>query len=164
MQKDGLAEIYLKPGEHYFGDKPTVVKTVLGSCISIVMFSPRKRIGGICHALLPEGECSDDDARWRYVNCSLLAMIEMFRERGVLPGELEVKAFGGADMLSVSSGSSDTIGRKNIRTALKTVEILGLRLVACNLGGTRGRKLLFYTHTGEVLLMRGKETGSETAP
>jgi chemotaxis receptor (MCP) glutamine deamidase CheD len=46
-------KVFLKPGELYIGKEPAVVSNILGSCVSITMFSERLGAGGICHALLP---------------------------------------------------------------------------------------------------------------
>jgi len=48
-----LDQVYLKPGELYIGEKPTKVITVLGSCVSITLFSKRLNIGAICHGRCP---------------------------------------------------------------------------------------------------------------
>ena len=50
-----LARVYLKPGELHFATGPTVVSTVLGSCVSVTMFDRLSGAAAICHALLPEG-------------------------------------------------------------------------------------------------------------
>ena len=47
-------EIFLQPGEFWFGDRDTRIRTLLGSCVSITMWHPRLRIGGMCHFMLPE--------------------------------------------------------------------------------------------------------------
>jgi hypothetical protein len=46
-------DIFLQPGEFYFGDHETRIRTLLGSCVAITMWHPRLRIGGMCHYLLP---------------------------------------------------------------------------------------------------------------
>jgi chemotaxis protein CheD len=47
-----------------------------------------------------------------------------------------------------------SIGRQNIEMAEKILLSEGLTLKAKDVGGTGGRKILFYTGTGEVLLKR----------
>ncbi|MGA2108628.1 MAG: hypothetical protein ABSH25_13400 [Syntrophorhabdales bacterium] len=46
-------KVFLKPGEIYVGEEPAEISTILGSCVSVTMFSKRVRVGAICHALLP---------------------------------------------------------------------------------------------------------------
>jgi chemotaxis receptor (MCP) glutamine deamidase CheD len=48
-----LSFIYLRPGEIHATQKPALVKTILGSCVSAILFNRRSCIGAICHDLLP---------------------------------------------------------------------------------------------------------------
>lgn len=150
---------YLKPGEMLFGDTPTLVSTLLGSCVSITMFNWRLRIGAICHGLLPicreKNSCNCNEG-YRYVECSIRLMLQEFGQRGVLKKELEVKVFGGSDMFSLKETSTPqaTVGKQNIMMAIQVLEEEGIKISASDLGGGRGRKIFFYTNTGEVLLKR----------
>ena len=149
--KTGLPAVYLKPGELYFAKHPTVVSTVLGSCVSVTMYSRAAGTGAICHALLPEGP--QDDA-FRYVNTSILHMLDMFAAQGIKHEQIEVKVFGGSEMIEDKGRSTLSIGRRNVEIAEQVLAARGLSPLASDVGGKRGRKLFFYTHTGEVFLKR----------
>jgi chemotaxis protein CheD len=159
-----LQTVYLKPGEISVCKKPTKVVTVLGSCVSVTMFNRRLKLGAICHATLPRsrkgGPCTGyRDEAFKYVNCSIRFMIETFRRHNIANGEIEVKLFGGADTLS--SKKENTIGSQNVKTALDIIREENLDVVAADVGDSFGRKLIFYTHTGEVFRKRLK---NETKP
>jgi chemotaxis protein CheD len=66
--------------------------------------------------------------------------------------EVQVKLFGGADVLLVSDASMLTVGRMNCEAAIEVVRELGFAVAASSLGGTLGRNIRFNTRTGEVLL------------
>jgi chemotaxis protein CheD len=156
-----IPTVYLRPGEWFSGQDRVLVKTVLGSCVSVTMFHRNTHLAAICHALMPTCEekrgCSGDcDSRPRYADCITRKMAEVFFKRGFKPWEIEVKLFGGADSLSVDSGKRGSLrmGTRNYVQAWETIEKEGLRLGISHVGGTRGRKLLFDTFTGEVLLRR----------
>jgi len=152
--------VYLKPGELYVGEEPTKVITVLGSCVSVTLFSKRLRMGAICHGTLPhckkKKKCQEfcEDA-FKYVDCSVHYMIGRFRGRGALESEIEVKLFGGADTLS--SKKENTIGSMNVKMALEIIRQERLRIMAADVGDSFGRKIIFLTHTGEVYLKRLKD-------
>jgi chemotaxis protein CheD len=160
-EEQGLAVVHLKPGEAHLTDRPELVVTVLGSCLSVTMFNRRRGVAGICHSLLPEcgnretcgGQCGEG---YKYVACSIRRMVALFDRYAVPRGEIEVKCFGGADMFNRKSARPDllSVGRQNILMAEKVLAGEGLSLRAKDVGGLRGRKVLFYTHTGEVLLKR----------
>ena len=155
-----LKKVYLKPGELYIGEKPTKVITVLGSCVSVTLFSRRLRIGAICHGALPHcrkvNKCPElcEDA-FKYVDCSVRYMIERMRGFGCADKEIEVKLFGGADTLS--SKKENTIGSMNVKMALEIISHEHLRVTAADVGDSFGRKIIFLTHTGDVFLKRLKD-------
>jgi chemotaxis protein CheD len=154
--------ISLKPGDIYFSDKPALISTLLGSCVSVTMFSRRLGAGAICHGLLPSCKgkkpCEGDEfcsEGMRYVDCSIMRMLDWFAQIGVARGEIDVKVFGGSDMLSgPESATKATVGQQNISMAFQVIEKENLRIAASDVGGGRGRKIIFSTHTGEVLLKR----------
>ncbi len=171
LQRGDMASVYLKPGEMFLGTEPTLVSTLLGSCVAVTMFSPHDGFGAICHGLLPtcrEKSLCDCDDELRYVDCAIRRMLESFAELGIAPAKLEVKVFGGSDMFQSDrpvTNSSITVGRQNIKVAQQMLEEQGLQISSIDVGGWRGRKILFFTHTGEVLLKRlNKPLASEQLP
>ena len=161
----GLPVHFLRPGEVLVCGEPTAVTTLLGSCVAVTMFSPRLRLGAICHALLPacrnDPPCDPGQAlAGRYVECAIRLMLSELAACGVPRAEIQAKLFGGGDMFDTAKGSSHTVGRQNLEMALAMLEGEGVRLVAQDLGGRRGRKIVFHTHTGEVFLKRMRTTES----
>lgn len=155
-----LKKVYLKPGELCIAGEPTTVITVLGSCVSVTLFSRRLRLGAICHGAMPHcrkvKKCHElcEDA-FKYVDCSLHYMIARMRGCGCLDNEIEVKLFGGADTLS--SKKENTIGSMNVKMALEIIRHEHLRIIAADVGDSFGRKIIFLTHTGDVFLKRLKD-------
>jgi len=45
--------LMLMPGELHFGGEVQSLKTLLGSCVALTLWHPKRRIGGMCHFLLP---------------------------------------------------------------------------------------------------------------
>jgi len=160
LTPETIPTIYLKPGELYCAVTPTIVSTVLGSCVSITMHNPELRMSTICHAVLPEELTSGDPCR--YVDSSIIAMLLMFDRYGIKKKDLEVKLFGGSDMLPPSNNSfrKKTVGKQNILRSQQIIEREQLNLRAYDVGGTLGRKLFFHTHTGEVYLKRLRDIRS----
>jgi chemotaxis protein CheD len=160
----GFEPVILKPGEIYFSKGPSVVTTILGSCVSLTMHSSRSGFGAICHNVLPKctkrkscvqgSGCSD----WpKYVECSIREMLKKLDELGISRCDVEIKLFGGAEMLDKIppvNGRSKTVGAENVRVALKILAKAGLKVAVGDTGGTIGRKLFFISHTGEVYMKR----------
>jgi chemotaxis protein CheD len=155
---EGLFNVYLKPGELHITDKPTVISTVLGSCVSVAMYSTRFGIGGMCHALLPgngDGLSGGSEA-FRYVDKSIIFMAMKFAQLGIKRHEISVKLFGGADVLYYikDENRKKTIGKMNIEKAIEILTQEQLVPISTDVGGTSGRKIFFHTKTGEIFLKR----------
>jgi len=143
------AKIFLKPAQLLIAEKPTIITTVLGSCVSVVLYSPRLRTGAICHATLPSGP---DDEPSKYVDQSIRYMLDYFQQLEISRRETIIKLFGGADMFTAENPRSgkQTVGAQNISVAMATLHQMGLEPMVADVGGTQGRKLIFYSETGEV--------------
>jgi chemotaxis protein CheD len=149
-------------GECIVSKEPSQVTTVLGSCVSATFFDPESKCGGIFHALLPcmDAYCKKSERGgeppWRYVDTAVEAATDKFLRMGASSKDLQIKVFGGAEVLIPQEKclENTSVGRQNIKAAFDAVQRLGLRVLASDVGGNRGRKIVFLTHTGEVLLKR----------
>lgn len=157
------AEIhYLKPAGFYFLKKPGVIRTVLGSCITVTMYCRRNGFASACHPVLPWcreericyfAGCKD---KYKFVGCVIPEMARLFIQSGVKLDELEVKLFGGSEMLTTNSKQSQIIqvGRKNVEMAETKLEALNIKLKSFDTGGTLGRRLFFDTRSGDVWIKK----------
>lgn len=149
-----LPNVYLKPGELIFSTCPTFVTTVLGSCISLTMINHKFKIGAIIHAMLPAYKENNSKDPFNYVDRSINYVLEQYGKKGINPGNIEAKLFGGANMFSDNILKSETVGSQNIRAAQNLIEQYGIRLVKSDVGGIVSRKIIFNTSTGDVWLKR----------
>jgi chemotaxis protein CheD len=155
-----VTEVYLNPGELYLARKPAVIRTILGSCVGVTFWSQKLGVGALCHCLLPRipSEISKLSvaARHRYVDFCIRDLARQFDHLGASRNEVEVKLFGGADVLPVNSqpNARTTVGKLNASTATEVVGAEGFAVAASSLGGTSGLNIRFYTTTGRVLLRR----------
>ena len=155
-----IAEVYVQPGESHLVPGPAVFRTVLGSCVGITFLVRRLGMGGLCHPMLPR--CPEAHrtiigvrAGRRYVDFTIRDMGRQLDSLGVKRAEVEVKLFGGGDVLTVASGSDrPTVGKLNSEAAFRVLEDEGFNVAACRLGGNTGVHIEFSTETGEVLVRR----------
>jgi chemotaxis protein CheD len=150
---------YLYPGEYYFATNPTLIYTVLGSCVSVVLFDEILKYGAMCHAVLDTNyDRNSSGNSFRYMDCVLDEMIRRFAEHRIPMKRLVAKIFGGACLVTKQNASSSYIGpgHRNICMAKKILHEHGFKVAAEDLGGTQGRKIYFYSHTGDVFLKKIK--------
>jgi chemotaxis protein CheD len=157
LRHSHLPHVFLKPGELFLSCTPSIVSTVLGSCVSITFFEPEAGLGGMCHVILPSGGIDDG---FRFVDSTLDYMVEKIGSMGIRIDICDVKMFGGADVLLPREllGSRLSIGNQNIQEAQRGLDQLGLVLKASDVGGKHGRKLYFNSHTGDVFLKKLQKT------
>jgi len=143
--------IYL--GEVYATAEPTVIKTLLGSCVAVCLWDPVTRVGGMNHFLLPRalGDAGDDPARFG-VHAMDLLICEMLKA-GAERSRLRAKVFGGAHVLDLDEGE-DSVPSQNILFALEFLKRDGFRLVGEDLGGSLPRRVHFHTDTGQAFVQR----------
>ena len=148
--------IFLQPGEFYFGDRQTRIRTLLGSCVAITLWHPGKLIGGMCHYMLPERpgrRAMTPDGRYGDEAFSLL--LREIAKANTRPHEYEVKMFGGANMFpSRQRCGRDHIGLKNTRAGKSLVQLHGLRCKAQDVGGAGHRNVIFDIWSGHVWVRR----------
>jgi chemotaxis protein CheD len=153
----GQAKIFLQTGDCFIGVQPTLVTTILGSCLAVTIHAPTMRIGTICHAFLPDSSASRHQSPepqiCRFVDTALQNMLETMDKIGVPRRELCIKMFGGGQGVAVNKvepSGSYNIGRRNIEMAKKLLKFARLDIQAQDVGGSQGRKLMFNTSTGDV--------------
>lgn len=159
-----LASVDLKPGEMHVAKTPTLISTVLGSCVSVCLYSPDAKIGAMCHCILP----SQMDAHLQRsnphccVDTCVNSMVEDFTRHHKVPHTaIKAKIFGGANVLQAGAEDAKeaaTIGQRNIEAARRALREHELPLVAECVGGDHGYKVFFNTETGEVFLRRVKNS------
>ncbi len=156
-----LPDLNLQPGELYLTRTPAILRTILGSCVSVTFWSPRLGAGAMCHGVLPRAPQAwplgiDPSEGHRYVDFSIRYLAQKFDALGVHREEVEVKVFGGADVLPLLAerGDRPTVGALNCDSAVEVLAAEGFTVAASDLGGTRGRRIHFHTGTGVVLVYR----------
>ena len=160
--------VYLHPGEYHFATKPTMIHTILGSCVSVVLYDQAHQFGAMCHAVLdsvPSPQEQRGKRCYKYMDCVLEEMIHKFRSYGIAMQSLRAKVFGGAQMLleeerEMASAARPGVGVKNAQMALQLLQQYGCKVEAQDVGGYQGRKIYFLSHDGDVYLKRvQKSTG-----
>jgi chemotaxis protein CheD len=164
VAEECAAEVYVQPGESHLVRGPTILRTVLGSCVGVTFWNRRLGLGGLCHPMLPaypahKAKLSLEASR-RYVDFTVRDLAAQLDALGATRRETEVKLFGGADVLLVTDRATrPTVGQLNGEAALRVLASEGYAVAASSLGGQAGLHIDFYTATGEVLLRRLNATG-----
>jgi chemotaxis protein CheD len=161
MQKpDSYIDIFLQPGEIFFGDNSTRIRTILGSCVSITFWHPTKLIGGMTHIMLPARRKRNligaQFLDGKYADEAVRLMLNEIECAGTHPREYQVKLFGGGDMFSKNTSSDQNhIGIKNTLAATELLNQYGFSLHAKHFGGLGHRSIIFDIWSGYVWVRHG---------
>ena len=140
---------FLYPSTMFASAQPAEVTTILGSCVAVCFWDRYLGIGGINHYMLPTWN-GMELASPKYGNIAIERLIERLEQLGAQKKNLVAKVFGGGEVISVSSGIMH-IGERNVMVAEQLLAELGIPIMSRSTGGHNGRKIIYNTHTGEVL-------------
>lgn len=144
-------DVYVHPGGLFITTANCRVTTILGSCVAVCLWSASPRIAGLSHFVLPtrpRGGVPHD----RYADVSVPRLVSELVQQGARKHLLVAKIFGGASLLGTPQaiGEGSGLGLKNVEAARAELAALDLRIVAEDVGGHHGRKLLFEPESGDV--------------
>lgn len=150
-----VIEIFLQPGEWWFGDENTRIRTILGSCVAVTLWHPQRRIGGMCHFMLPSrvrppGGGPDG----RYGDEAIDALAGEIRRNRAKACEFEAKLFGGGRMFRYAGKDGKRAVRqvhdRNESAARELMKAHGFTVKAEHLGGHGHRQVIFDIWSGHA--------------
>ncbi|CAK0771592.1 chemotaxis protein CheD [uncultured Gammaproteobacteria bacterium] len=150
----GRPTLNLMAGEIYCDRRTQVIGTILGSCVSVCLWDPSLRYGGMNHFILPSRPMKAELST-RYGDDAIRTLVQGMLNQGSRLTELQAKVFGGGNVLrtGVSGGAGDfAVGRRNAEVALSELNRLGIPIVASRVSGEEGVALLHCTECGDVWL------------
>lgn len=141
---------YLYPATLFAEKGDYEVTTILGSCIAVCLYDPVSGTGGINHYMLPLWSGNGLSSP-KFGNIAIPKLIENMEVLGCQRKNLVAKIFGGWERTEFNNSILD-IGRRNSLLAVQLLNEFQIPIVSGSTGGTFGRKLRFFTSTGEVFM------------
>jgi chemotaxis protein CheD len=146
--------VHLHAGQFFASSQPCTISTVLGSCVAVCLVDPVRRSGGANHYLLPL-RVIGGNASARFGNVAIEELVSKMILLGSRKRDLQAKVFGGAcTMANGKRPESETLGWQNVEVARSALGSHGIPIVAEDVGGARGRKLLFRTDEGHAWIRK----------
>ncbi len=158
----GYKQIFLHSGMLFVRRGDFRIVTILGSCVSVCLWDPEMKMGGINHYLLPlwNGEGLPSP---RYGNIAIAKLIEQMLSNGSKKRNLKAKLFGGSSIAKNTRGLL-SVGKRNIILAVDVLKDMGIPIISSDIGGTNGRKIIFHTESGTILLKKIKTSDNTRNP
>ena len=148
--------LMLLPGQMHFGADASSLRTLLGSCVAITLWHPGRRIGGMCHYLLPSrARKAGDELDGRYGDEAIEAMLRQIKLSGTAPGDYVAHLYGGADTMPQGTALKFNVGERNIEFGWSLIDRHGFQLEGVDVGEDVPRTVTLTLATGEVHMKRG---------
>lgn len=138
----GLAEWHLTANP-----EERLVAIGIGSCVAVLFYDPRRRIGAMAHIMLPNGPLGETVPA-KFANVVVPLIVGELRNRGA--ENLRAAVVGGATMLGGGQSLLLEIGRRNVDAVVAALGHFGLQPALTDTGGTRGRTVELGIAEGDV--------------
>lgn len=135
----------------------------VGSCVIVVMYDTKTKIGGMSHVMLPDSTTvqSEKINPRKFADTAVPLLYQTLTHAGIFRPSLWVKLVGGAQMFPPTEDFSDTIGKKNYTAVIDALKKLGVPILGEEIGGTTGRSLELELNSGKVSVSILGETQKE---
>ncbi|MEO8766554.1 MAG: chemotaxis protein CheD [Ginsengibacter sp.] len=144
-----MGKYYLYPGKVFSSKKPHIVDTILGSCVAVFLWDPVLQFSCINHYMLPTWD-KKGIASFKYGDVAIPELLHRMIAMGSNRENIKAKIFGGSEI--GNSKGSFNIGKRNINLAHDLLKKEQVPIVSFSVGGSLGRKIIFYTSSGDVLI------------
>lgn len=151
--KKEVVTIY--PGEYYSTAGSEMISTVLGSCVSIVLYDTVAKVGGINHFMLARDTSTDDDTEkklmGKFGEYAIDLLIADLEKKGGVLSRLEAKVFGGGNIFNMQDAATP-VGDNNSKFAFEFLKKKNIPIVKSDTGGNYPRKIFFDPQTYKVFM------------
>jgi len=129
-----------------------IITVGLGSCIGIAIYDSRKKLGGLAHIMLPDStQFSKVTNPHKFADLSVPILVKMMVENGGELSNMKAKIAGGASMFNFSDKKMNMdIGNRNGIAVKKALEEMRIPILGEDIGGSKGRTMIFDTSNGTV--------------
>lgn len=149
----GRNETHVGMADMKVAKAPAILTSLgIGSCVGVILYYARAKIGGLAHIMLPDIELVKNKTnRAKFANTAIPDLLEKLEKLGADKRFIKVKIMGGAHMFGFAKTNKVfNIGARNVEKVKEVLKSLRLRLVAEDVGGSYGRSIYFNLETGEV--------------
>lgn len=142
-----LEGVLLKPGELAVVVDGSRLVSVVGAGIAVCLWAADRQVAAMAHFVEPRTDDSES-AFARYGNVAVPEVVRLVREEDPF-GAIEAQLFGGAEEYQ-----GDPRGERNLDMAEKVLAKRSIGISSRDVGGTKGRKVVFDGRTGQIAVMK----------
>ncbi len=130
----------LMPGDVALGRAGDVFKTLLGSCVSVILTDPRRTVGVMCHIVHVGRPNAANQRNTAYGEVAFQDMFDRLLGIGIPATRCQAYVYGGGNMFP-QMFTTTHVGANNARWVMDFLHHHGIVVVGQSLGGTGYRKV-----------------------
>ncbi len=148
--------VELMPGDVAAGWAGVQFKTLLGSCVSVILTDPRRTVGAMCH-IVHVGEPSSTSkqqgvAATAYGISALAEMERLLLTLAVQANRCHAYVYGGGNMFPALAFGDTHVGARNAAWVQQALQGRGITIVDASLGGHGYRKVSWTVGSNEPVV------------
>jgi len=143
--------VELMPGDVAVADADEHLKTLLGSCVCIILTDPRRTVAAMSHIVHVGRPNLANTNNTAYGSVAVRDMYAHLRAKGVNPGMCHAYVYGGGNMFP-HIFSAKHVGASNIEWVLNFLRDQEIDIANQSLGGTGYRKVSWTVGVAEPLV------------
>jgi chemotaxis protein CheD len=144
----------VSPGFIVVTQEPALICTVCGNGVVVTVWDKAKRSGGMAHCIYPRAD------KRKVTNYSAdIAVAQMLKKIFDLNGraaDLDAQIIGGGSAGNMARGRA----HKTVSVAKKVLRRHGIAVVSEDVGGSMGRKIIFDTQSGDIMVLKTRNVRS----
>ena len=141
--------VKILPCEYFVYHEDILIMTTLGSCIAACLWDRERRVGGMNHFMLPDGNGADNG---RYGSYAMELLINEMLKQGATRATMEAKVFGGGQV--IDGMTSMNIGERNTEFVTEYLKTERIPIVSKDVLGIHARKVCFLPASGKAMVKR----------
>lgn len=130
----------LHPGDVVIAERGDSIETLLGSCVTVILTDPRRTVGAVCHVVHTVSRPASSAASVGSASVAFACMDKGLRGKGIVASMCEAYVYGGGHMFP-DRPDVRSVGDDNGAWVLGQLQMMGVRLMEVDLGGSAYRKL-----------------------
>ena len=152
-------EINVRIGAMEVAKNPKVLKTVLGSCVALILYDKSSRIGGMAHIFLPRKKPeSVGEPDSKYADTAVPALLDAVVELGARRQNIFAFMVGGGNIFKpLKKTTLPTVAELNVQVTQESIKEHRIPLLGCDVGRDKGCKVSFDLSTGDMVIVDLKQ-------
>jgi len=141
----------ISPGYLAVSQSPSLLCSVCGNGVIVTLWDPVKRNGGMAHCIFPQTGFTEQPTNY-HASIAIPSLIQQMLDLHPYAARFEAQIFGGGN----AHGAAQRRAVKVIKMIKKMLHRFKVDVISENIGGSVGRKIVFDTNSGDILVIHTK--------